>query len=76
MGNSVEEETSPYWLVPFQNYKTFCPYLVGSYDCVAPELTRYIERGYLTIILDIPPTREELRHIRSVFDRAKPMVTL
>src|SRR5207248_8743891 len=22
---------SPYWLVPFQNYKTMCPYLVGSY---------------------------------------------
>src|SRR5262249_58530629 len=24
-----EQPESPYWLVPFQNYKTFCPYLVG-----------------------------------------------
>src|SRR3989449_269182 len=31
----VETERSPYWLVPFQNYKTMCPYLVGSYDRVA-----------------------------------------
>ncbi|HSL82001.1 MAG TPA: LLM class flavin-dependent oxidoreductase, partial [Thermoanaerobaculia bacterium] len=23
---------SPYWLFPFQNYKTMCPYLVGSYE--------------------------------------------
>ena len=28
----LTEHSSPYWLVPFKNYKTFCPYLVGSYD--------------------------------------------
>jgi len=74
MAQSIGEDTSPYWLVPFENYKTFCPYLVGSYDRVAAELSRYIERGYLTIILDIPPTREELEHIKVVFGRAKEMV--
>jgi alkanesulfonate monooxygenase len=31
---------SPYWLVPFHNYKTMCPYLVGSYERVAEELAR------------------------------------
>ena len=74
MAQSIGEDTSPYWLVPFENYKTFCPYLVGSYDRVAAELSRYIERGYLTIILDIPPTREELEHIKVVFGRAREMV--
>lgn len=74
-GNGTEIGASPYWLVPFENYKTFCPYLVGSYDRVATELARYIERGYLKIILDIPPTREELGHINAVFTRAKEMVT-
>ena len=74
MANSIEEETSPYWLVPFENYKTFCPYLVGSYERVAAELARYIERGHLTIILDIPATKEELEHIKVVFGRAKQMV--
>src|SRR5262249_32342513 len=24
--------SSAYWLWPFQTYKTFCPYLVGSYE--------------------------------------------
>src|SRR5262245_35820474 len=28
-------EENPYWLGPFENYKTFCPYLVGSYSTVA-----------------------------------------
>ena len=75
VANSVEERTSPYWLVPFENYKTFCPYLVGSYERVAAELARYIERGYQTIILDIPPTQEELEHIKMVFSRVGQMVT-
>ena len=31
----TKTDRSPYWLRPFENYKTFCPYLVGSYDHVA-----------------------------------------
>jgi len=42
---------------------------------VAAELARYIERGYQTIILDIPPTQEELEHIKMVFGRVGQMVT-
>jgi len=41
-------------MVPFENYKTFCPYLVGSYDRVADEIARYVGVGYRTIILDVP----------------------
>jgi alkanesulfonate monooxygenase len=55
-------EQSPYWLVPFQNYKTMCPYLVGSYERVAGELARYFGTGHLTIILDNPPDPEDLKH--------------
>jgi alkanesulfonate monooxygenase len=58
---------SPYWLVPFQNYKTMCPYLVGSYDEVGNELARYIGAGYHTFILDIPPAEDELRHTSQAF---------
>ncbi len=75
VANSVEERTSPYWLVPFANYKTFCPYLVGSYERVAAELAEYVERGHQAIILDIPPTQEELEHIKMVFRRVGQMVT-
>lgn len=63
----TESERVPYWLIPFQNYKTFCPYLVGSYERVAEELARYVGMGYRTFILDIPPSREELSHINVVF---------
>jgi alkanesulfonate monooxygenase len=69
LGERPASEDNPYWLGPFQNYKTFCPYLVGSYERVAEELRRYVELGFETFILDIPPSREELRHIRQVFDR-------
>ncbi len=62
---------SPYWLVPFQNYKTMCPYLVGSYDQVAAELERYIALGYTSFILDVPPSAEELHHTNVAFERAQ-----
>ncbi len=70
MGEGEETPDNPYWLTPFKNYKTFCPYLVGSYGRVAEELARYIKVGYETFILDIPPNEEELRHIGVVFDLA------
>jgi len=63
-------ENNPYWLIPFQHYKTFCPYLVGSYSTVAAEVARYIKLGFRTFIVDIPPTEEELYHTDVVFKRA------
>lgn len=63
-------EKSPYWLGPFRNYSTFCPYLVGSYKRVAEEVSGYIRAGYKTFILDIPPSLEELNHINIVFKEA------
>lgn len=66
---------SPYWLVPFENYKTMCPYLVGSYERVGEELARYIGLGYRSFILDIPPDEEELHHASQAFQRALTLVT-
>ena len=60
-------DDSPSWLVPFQNYKTFCPYLVGSYQRVADEIASYVAHGYGTFIPAIPPCEEELEHIGHVF---------
>jgi alkanesulfonate monooxygenase len=65
-----QSEQSPYWLLPFHNYKTMCPYLVGSYDRVAQELSRYIALGCRTFILDVPRSREELEHTSVPFERA------
>jgi alkanesulfonate monooxygenase len=63
-------EENPYWLGPFENYKTFCPYLVGSYSTVAVELARYIELGFETFIVDIPPDADELDHTALAFEHA------
>ena len=63
-------EQNPYWLGPMLNYKTFCPYLVGSISRVAQELGRYLSLGFRTFILDIPPSRAELAHVVDVFRRA------
>ena len=71
-----DPEQNPYWLVPFENYKTFCPYLVGSYERVADEVARYVAAGYRTFILDVPASPEELEHIRVVFERATSRVAL
>jgi len=70
MADQTRGQRHPYWLRPFENYKTFCPYLVGSYDRVAEELGRYIALGYHTFILDTPPSREELLQVGIVFERA------
>jgi alkanesulfonate monooxygenase len=70
LGAEPPSEENPYWLGPFENYKTFCPYLVGSYETVALELTRYMELGFGTFILDIPPDEEELQHTALAFEQA------
>jgi alkanesulfonate monooxygenase len=70
MARESAEQDDPYWLGPFENYRTFCPYLVGSYERVAQELRRYIELGHDNFILDIPPSEDELLHINIVFQEA------
>ena len=70
MAKERDSTQGVYWTWPFENYKTFCPYLVGSYQEVCEEICRYLLIGYRTFILDIPPNREELRHVQAVFQMA------
>jgi alkanesulfonate monooxygenase len=70
LGAAPTSAQNPYWLGPFENYKTFCPYLVGSYTTVAEELSRYIALGFETFILDIPPDEDELHHTALAFEQA------
>lgn len=60
---------NPYWLTPL-NHKAPCPYLVGSYDRVAREISLYAEAGYRAFILETPASQEEIYHAGVVFDRA------
>jgi alkanesulfonate monooxygenase len=75
LGEQPVSDENPYWLGPFENYNTFCPYLVGSYDRVADEVARYISLGFTTFILDIPPSEEEIEHTAVVFDRANTLAS-
>ncbi len=73
LSNAIEEnKTTPssYRLAPFENYKTFCPYLVGDYEQVGEELARYLALGCRTFILDVPLREQDLRHARIAFDLA------
>lgn len=69
-GLAAHKGETPYWLVPFENYKTMCPYLVGSYREVGEELAGYIAHGYRTFITDVPQVPEELDHIGQAFHSA------
>jgi alkanesulfonate monooxygenase len=66
-----EHALDPYWLEPFKNYGTFCPYLVGSYSRVAEEVGRYLALGVQTIITDIPREPADLHHARRVVHDAQ-----
>ena len=66
--NEATKQRSSYWMVPFNQYKTMCPYLVGTYEQVAQLLQTYIDKGYRTFILDIPPSLEELDHTCKAFE--------
>jgi alkanesulfonate monooxygenase len=61
---------TPYWMVPFHNYKTMCPYLVGSYEQVSEEMAKYFAAGYRTVILDVPTGPEDLQHTFAAFNLA------
>jgi len=71
LGAQPVSDANPYWLVPFENYKTFCPYLVGSYDRVGSELAHYMSLGFSTFILDVPVSPNDLEHTAIAFERAR-----
>lgn len=66
---SVEEHNT-YWLWPFQNYSTFCPYLVGSREQVSREIAKYLRAGFVNFILDIPAEENDLRSACITFHKA------
>jgi len=67
VGQPSETQPTPYWLWPFENHKTFCPYLVGDYESVAGELARYLGLGYSTFVLDVPHDVADLESAATAF---------
>jgi alkanesulfonate monooxygenase len=75
LADAAAANDEPYWLGPFENYKTFCPYLVGDYRQVAAELAQYMRLGFRTFILDIPACEEDLHYVGVAFAEAVATVT-
>ena len=44
LATRTSDSRDTYWVYPFENYQTSCPYLVGSYQSVADELAHHGER--------------------------------
>ena len=49
---------------------------MGSYERLGDEISKYYGKGYQTIILDIPPNREELEHTGRTFAVATERASL
>lgn len=62
MAACAADRNAAYWLRPFENYHTFCPYLVGDFETVAAELASYMQTGFRTFILDIPASQAEIEN--------------
>lgn len=64
-------DDSPFWMVPFENYKTFCPYLVGTYERIASVFEFYMNAGFDTFITDVPFEEEDAVSAMKVLDMAQ-----
>jgi alkanesulfonate monooxygenase len=71
LAQAQRAESSPYWLWPFEQHRTFCPYLVGDFATVAREIARYLQLGYRSFILDIPSEAIDLESTAVVFRMAQ-----
>jgi alkanesulfonate monooxygenase len=65
---------NPYWLWPFEQHRTFCPYLVGDFAIVAKEIARYLALGHRSFILDIPVDADDLETASTVFRMAQEQI--
>jgi len=63
-----------YWMEPFENYKTNCPYFVGSYSEIGAEIGKYVSAGCSLVILDVPASEEDFEHAAAVFSRVSRKV--
>jgi alkanesulfonate monooxygenase len=61
----------PYWLGPFNNGQAGCPFLVGSVDDVAYEISIYITMGFRTFLVERPLSDEDADQITAAFNLAQ-----
>lgn len=68
--SSEAEIDGPFWLGPFRNFQSDCPWLVGSYERLAEILRALMATGLSTFVLDLPPRRDVFEGAAAAFARA------
>ncbi|MDO6435726.1 LLM class flavin-dependent oxidoreductase [Flavitalea sp. BT771] len=66
LNDFAELPDSTYNLQPFKNFKSDCPYHVGSYDELSDSMVRYVINGFDPLVIEVPPGEDELWHISNV----------
>ena len=64
-----------YWLTPFRNFQSDCPFFVGSHEQVSMLVRQLIAEGVEKIVLDVPAEEEEFANIAAAFDMARVAVS-
>jgi alkanesulfonate monooxygenase len=60
-----------YNMAAFANFKSDCPYHVGSYEEIAKIIVKYVINGTTTLVIEVPEGEVEFEHISRVFQLAK-----
>jgi alkanesulfonate monooxygenase len=68
--NSAANSAPEFWLEPFRQMRSDCPYIVGSSSRVAEILALQIRSGVDVFILDMPPIAEDFEKARDFIDAA------
>lgn len=64
-------EGHPYWLDPYRNNYSACPFLVGSIAEVSSELASYIRLGIRTFLIESPWNDEDAENVGKAFATAE-----
>lgn len=71
MAAKMEEGAAEgYWLEPFRNFKSDCPYFVGSRSQTVDLLCRLVQAGIRHFILDLPHRPEEYAEVAAACQEA------
>lgn len=61
----------PYWLSPYHNYQSSCPFLVGSKLSIIKEIVSYLKIGFRLFLVESPTNKADSEMIGDIFKRAQ-----
>lgn len=68
--HDLPEGEQPYWLSPYLNYQSSCPFLVGDVDEIMKEIQLYIRAGFSMFLIERPECRADSSLITETFRAA------